>query len=97
MAFTHILIPTDFSEPATRALRYAPRGSNLPSRQRHAPPCPAGAHGSQKGVPIAGDVLVCDLWTLGIEDRVYVHRTDCHASSSSLRQTDASPGVHQYN
>ena len=22
-----------------------------------------------KGVPIAGDVLVCDLWTLGIEDR----------------------------
>jgi hypothetical protein len=53
--------------------------------------------GIQKGVPIAGDVLVCDLWTLGIEDRVYVHRTDCHASSSSLRQTDASPGVYQYN
>jgi nucleotide-binding universal stress UspA family protein len=23
MAFTHILIPTDFSEPATRVLRYA--------------------------------------------------------------------------
>ena len=23
MAFTHILLPTDFSEPANRALRYA--------------------------------------------------------------------------
>src|SRR5215813_6222879 len=34
--------------------------------------------GSQKGVPIAGDGLVCALWMLGIEDRVYVHRTDCH-------------------
>jgi len=38
---------------------------------------------SRKGVPIVGAVLVCDLWTLGIEDRVSVHRTDCHASSCS--------------
>ena len=35
---------------------------------------------SKKGSPIAGNVWVCDLWTLGIEDRVYVHRTDCHSS-----------------
>jgi hypothetical protein len=39
--------------------------------------------GIRKGVPIAGDVLVCDLWMLGREDRVYVHRTDCHSSSFS--------------
>jgi hypothetical protein len=29
MAYTHILIPTDFSEPANRALRYALEGATF--------------------------------------------------------------------
>lgn len=32
---------------------------------------------SKKGLPITGDVQVCNLWTPGIDDRMSVHRTDC--------------------
>jgi len=45
MTFTHVLVPTDFSEPATQALRYALEEATLHHAKVTLLTCHAAAYG----------------------------------------------------